>query len=71
MSLKGILYVFFFFFMMHFMCLVFIRKPGRVTVGESGLYCVPCLSNAVISLCLLILLRHSSPHSVSGFNNLI
>ena len=29
--------------------------PGRVTVGSSGLFrCVPCLLNAVNSLCLLI-----------------
>ena len=38
-----------------FIYLVFTRTPGGVTVGDSGLCCcVPCLSSAVISLCLLI-----------------
>ena len=35
-----------------FLYLVFTGTPGGVTVGDSGLCCcVPCLSNAVISLC--------------------
>ena len=39
-----------------FIYLVFTCTPGGVTVGDSGLYCcVPCLSSAIISLCLLIL----------------
>ena len=34
--------------------LVFTRTPGWVTVSDSGLCCcVPCLSSAIISLCLL------------------
>ena len=38
-----------------FMFLVFTRMPGGVTVGDSGLCCcVPCLSSAIVSLCLLI-----------------
>ena len=41
--------------LVEFMYLVFTRKPGGITVGDSGLYCcVPCLSSAIISLCLLI-----------------
>ena len=39
-----------------FIYLVFTRTPGGVTVGDSGLCCyVPCLSSAIISLCMLIL----------------
>ena len=39
---------------MEFTYLVFTRMPGGVTVGDSGLCCcVPCLSSAIISLCLL------------------
>ena len=39
-----------------FIYLVFTRTPGGVTVGDSGLSCcVPCLSSAVIWLCLLTL----------------
>ena len=38
-----------------FIYLVFARTPGGVTVGDSGLCCcVPCLSSAIISLCLVI-----------------
>ena len=38
-----------------FIYLVYTRTPGGVTVGDSGLCCcVPCLSSAIISLCLLI-----------------
>ena len=34
---------------------VFTRMPGGVTVGDSDLCCcVPCLSTAIISICLLI-----------------
>ena len=34
--------------------LVFSRTPGGVTVGDSGLRCcVPCLSSAITSLCLV------------------
>ena len=41
--------------LVEFMCLVFTHTPGGVTVGDSGLCCcVPCLSSAIISLCLLI-----------------
>ena len=40
--------------LVEFMYLVFARVPGDVTVGDSGLSCcVPCLSSAVISICLL------------------
>ena len=40
--------------LVEFMYLVFTRKPGGVTIGDSGLSCcVPCLSSAIISLCLL------------------
>ena len=39
-----------------FIYLVFTRMPGGVNVGDSGLCCcVPCLLNAIIPLCLLIL----------------
>ena len=32
----------------------FTRMPGGVTIGDSGLCCcVPCLSRAIIALCLL------------------
>ena len=46
--------------LVQFVYLVFTRMPSGVTVGDSGLCCcVPCLSSALISLCLLILdLRH-------------
>ena len=37
--------------MMELMYLVFTRMPGGVTVGDSGLCCVPRLSSAVISRC--------------------
>ena len=41
--------------LVEFICLVFTQTPGGVTVGDSGLCCcVPCLSSAIISLCLLI-----------------
>ena len=41
--------------------------PGGLSVGDSALYCcVPCLSSAIISLCLLILHKRSRPHSFSG-----
>ena len=37
-----------------FIYLAFTRTPGGVTVGDSGLCCyVPCLSSAIISLCLM------------------
>ena len=43
--------------------------PGGVTVGDSGLCCcVPCLSSAIISPCLLILHKRSRPHSLSDYN---
>ena len=39
-----------------FIYLVFPRMPGGVTVDDSGLCCcVPCLSSAIISLCVLFL----------------
>ena len=42
--------------LVEFVYLVFTCMPGGVTVGDSGLCCcVPCLSSAFISLCLLIL----------------
>ena len=56
MPLGGIL----FFFLKNvpvvdFMYRVFTRMPGGVTVDDSGLCCcVPCLSSAVIFLCLWI-----------------
>ena len=41
--------------LVEFMYLVFTRTPGGVTVGDSDLCCcVPCLSTAIISICLLI-----------------
>ena len=43
------------YLLVEFMCFVFTQTPGGVTVGDSGLCCcVPCLSSAIISLCLLI-----------------
>ena len=40
--------------LVEFMYLIFARMPVGVTVGDSGLCCcVPCLSSAFISLCLL------------------
>ena len=40
---------------MEFIYLVFTRMPGGVTVCDSGLCCcVPCLSSAIKSLCLVI-----------------
>ena len=43
------------YLLVEFICLVFTQTPGGVTVGDSGLCCcVPCLSSAIISLCLLI-----------------
>ena len=54
--------------LVEFMYFVFTCMPGGVTVGDSGLCCfVPCLSSAVISLCLLILHRRFWPHSVSVY----
>ena len=42
--------------LVEFMYLVFTRAPVGVTVGDSGLCCcVPCLSSAIISICLLTL----------------
>ena len=41
--------------LVEFMYFVFTRMPGGVTVGDSGRgSCVPCLSSAIFSLCLLI-----------------
>ena len=58
--------------LVEFMYLVFTRMLGGVTVGDSGLCCcVPCLSSAIISLCLLILHKHSRPHSVSDYQILL
>ena len=43
--------------LVEFIYLVFTRTPGGGTVGDSGLSCcVPCLSSAIISLCLVFLL---------------
>ena len=56
--------------LMEFIYLVFTRVPGGVTVGDSGLCCcIPCLSKAVIFLCLVILHRRLRPHSVSDYNS--
>ena len=53
-----------------FIYLVFTRTPGGVTVGDSGLCCcVPCLSSAIISLCLSTLHERSRPHFVSDYNS--
>ena len=53
---------------MGFIYPVLTRTPGGVTVGDSGLCsCVPCLSSATISLCLLILHKRFKPHSVSDY----
>ena len=51
----GILFFFENVPLVEFIYLVFTRTPGGVIVGDSGLCCcVPCLSGAIISLCLLI-----------------
>ena len=43
--------------LVEFIYRVFTRTSGGVTVGDSGLSCcVPCLSSAIVSLCLVILL---------------
>ena len=56
--------------LMEFIDHVCTRTPGGVTVGDSDLCCcVPCLSGVIISLRLLILHKHSRPHSVSDYNN--
>ena len=40
--------------LVEFIYLVFTRMPGGVTIGGSDLCCcVPCLSSAIISLCLV------------------
>ena len=39
--------------LVEFMYLAFNRMPGRFTEGDSGNCCAPCLSSALISLCLL------------------
>ena len=55
---------------MEFVYLVFTHTPGGVTLDDPGLCCcVPCLSSAIIPLCLLILHKRSRPHSVSDYNN--
>ena len=42
--------------LVEFIHFVFTYTPGGVTVGDSRLCCcVPCLSSAIISLCLCIL----------------
>ena len=42
--------------LMEFIYPVFTGMPGGVTVGNSDLCCcVPCLSSAVISLCLMMI----------------
>ena len=42
--------------LVEFIYLVFTCTPGGVTVGDLGLCCcVPCLSSAIISLCLSML----------------
>ena len=44
--------------LVEFMYLVFTRMTGGVTLRDSGLCCcVPCLSSAIISFCLLALLK--------------
>ena len=49
------------------MYLVFTRTPGGVTVGDSCLCCcVPCLSSAIISLCLVVLVLVLVSHSAYG-----
>ena len=51
-----------------FLYLAFTSMPGGVILGSSGLSCcVPCLSSAIISPCLVIPRRRSRPHSVSDF----
>ena len=56
--------------LVEFIYVVSTRTPGGVTVGDSGLCCcVLCLSNAIISLCSLILHRRSRRHSVSDDNS--
>ena len=53
-----------------FYTLYLVARQVGVTLGDSGLCCcVPCLSSAVVSLCLLILHKRSRPHSVSDYNN--
>ena len=47
--------------LMELIYLVFTRTPGGVIVGDSGLCCcVPCLSSALISLCVLFSARCSN-----------
>ena len=46
---------------------VFTGVPGGVTVGDSGLCCcVPCLSSAIVSLCLLIIFNQAWYGGVSS-----
>ena len=53
--------------LVEFIYLVFTCTPGGVTVGDSGLCCcVLCLSNAIISLCLLIFHPPSSTYFWKG-----
>ena len=45
--------------LMEFIYPVFTRTPGGVTVGDSGVCCcVPCLSSAIICLCLMVVVEH-------------
>ena len=55
--------------LVEFIYLVFTRTPGGVIVGDSGLCCVPCLSSASISLCVLIQHKRFKSHSVSDHYN--
>ena len=53
---------------MELLHLLFTHMPGGVTVGDSVLYgCVPCLSSAFISLCLLIHVHGIVPSTKSIF----
>ena len=54
--------------LVEFMYLVFLM-PSGVTIDDTGLCCyIPCLLSTIISLCLVILHRHSRPHSVSDYS---
>ena len=52
--------------MVEFLHLGFTRMPSGVTVGNSGLCCsyVPCLSNPIISLCLLKRCRQNTRRGI-------
>ena len=57
------------YFWLEFIYLVFTRMPGGITVSDSGLCCcVPCLSGAINSLCLLSLTSDTKQMTVKLSN---